>query len=188
MRIEIKKKTDQLNFEDFLHGVTRDVTIAEVRPGTAEQQYDIRIEGDKRAWRPPVTVLKLLVEAWGDDATLWVGRRARLYGDPSITFGPDRLGGIRVSHVSHIDKPVTANLSKTRGKRQMHTVQPLKDEPAPAQTPEPTAEQVANCTDVATLKEMWRPSGPERRAQIEARVAELQNATNEDALPIGDDQ
>ncbi|WP_166375967.1 hypothetical protein [Aeromicrobium phragmitis] len=39
--------------------------------------------------------------------------------------------------------------------------------------PEPTPEQVAACTDRDVLERMWRASGPERRAQIEARAAEL---------------
>jgi hypothetical protein len=135
MRVTIEKKTDQLNYEDFLHGVTRTVTIVEVRKGSKEQQYDIVIEGDTRFWRPAVTVLKLLVEAWGDNAREWVGRRATLYGDPTVTFGRDVVGGIRVSHLSHIEKPVTANLTVTRGKRAKHTVEPLVEAPKP--TPEP---------------------------------------------------
>ena len=175
MKIEIKKKTDQFNFEDFLGGITRDVTIAEVRAGTAEQQYDILVEGDARKWRPPPTVLKLLVLAWGDDATVWVGRRARLYGDPDVEMAGQKVGGIRVSHVSHIDKPLTASLSKTRGRTQKHSVQPLKDEPAPTTLPEPTAEQVAASTSQDELRAWWSVSSPERQEQIKARAAELTN-------------
>lgn len=126
MKITIQKKTDQLNYEDFLGGVTRTVIIAGVTAGTKEQQYDIQIDGDKRVWRPPATVLKLLVAAWGDDATKWVGRRATLFGDPSVPFGSDKVGGIRVSHLSHIDKPVTERLTITRGRRAPFTVQPLQ--------------------------------------------------------------
>ena len=163
MRVTIEKKTDQLNYEDFLGQVTRIVTIAGVKAGTKEQQYDIAIEGDQRVWRPAVTVLKLLVEAWGDDATEWVGRRAQLYGDPDITFGRDRVGGIRISHLSHISKPVVASLTETRGKRRVHTVQPLPDAPAP----DPNAQRIAK------LKDEWRAADPERRAEIEAEVAEL---------------
>src|SRR5689334_8071799 len=113
MKVTIEKKTDQLNYEDFLGGVTRIVTVAGVKAGTKEQQYDIAIEGDQRVWRPAVTVLKLLVQAWGDDATTWVGRRAMLYGDQDVMFGRDKVGGIRVSHLSHIPKPVTASLTET---------------------------------------------------------------------------
>ena len=172
MRVTIEKKTDQLNFEDFLGGVTRTVTIAGVRKGSKEQQYDIAIEGDTRYWRPAVTVLKQLVEAWGDDATQWVGRKATLYGDPDVKFGPEKVGGIRVSHLSHIDKPLTVRLTLTRGKRGAFTVQPLV-EPAPAPTPEPSADQVAASTSVDELRGWWHASGPERRAQIEARRDEL---------------
>lgn len=165
MKVTIEKKTDQLNFEDFLGGVTRIVTIAEVKPGNKEQQYDIAIEGDRRFWRPPPTVLKLLVAAWGDEAVEWVGRRAELYGDPTITFGRDRVGGIRVSRVSHITEPVSANLSETRGKRKVHTVDPLPDAP--------TSSPAAVNPEIAALRNEWKTADPERKKQIEAEVAEL---------------
>lgn len=173
MRVTIEKKTDQLNYEDFPGDTTRTVTIAGVRAGTKEQQYDIAIEGDRRVWRPAVTMLKLLVAAWGDDATVWTGRSVTLYGDHEVRFGPDVVGGIRVSRMSHLpdDKPLTVRVSKTRGKRVSITVQPLADTPAPL--PEPTAEQVAASTDVDQLREWYRRSGPERQAEIKARVADL---------------
>jgi hypothetical protein len=155
MRVTIEKKTDQLNFEDFLGGVTRIVTVAGVKAGTKEQQYDIAIEGDQRAWRPAVTVLKILVAAWGDDAAAWVGRRAELYGDPEVTFGRDKVGGIRVSRLSHIDGPLTVNLTETRGKRKTHTVDPL---PEPAPDP--------NAAKLAELRAEYATATPERQAEI----------------------
>lgn len=156
MNITIEKKTDQLNYEDFLHGVTRLVQIEEVERGNKEQQYDIAIVGDKRYWRPAVTVLKLLVEAWGDDATAWVGRYALLYGDPTVKFGNDVVGGIRVSHLSHLEKTLVANLTETRGRRRKHTVEPL------------TTEGIK-----AGLRDEYRTADPERRKAIEAEVATL---------------
>lgn len=156
MIVTIQKKTDQLNYEDFLGGVTRIITIAGVKVGTKEQQYDIAIEGDPRFWRPAVTVLKQLVAAWTDDATLWVGRSAELYGDPEVTFGRDKVGGIRVSRLSHIDGPESANLTETRGKRRLYTVQPL-----------PRAE---------ILRAEWKGATPERRTAIEAEVTALGGA------------
>lgn len=153
MRVTIEKKTDQLNFEDFLGGVTRVVTIAGVKKGTKEQQYDIELEGDPRVWRPAVTVLKLLVQAWGDDATTWVGHRAKLYGDPDIMFGRDKVGGIRVSHLSHIDGPVSASLTETRGRRKTHTVEPL--------------------SRADELRAEWQSADPDRKKAIEAEVAAL---------------
>lgn len=167
MKITIEKKTDQLNYEDMLGGITRIVTIAGVAAGTKEQQYDIAIEGDKRFWRPPPTVLKLLVAAWGDDSTEWVGRRAELYGDPEIVFGRDKVGGIRVSRVSHITKPLEIRLTETRGKRKMHRLDPLPAAPAaPTHDPETTAR-------LAALTKEWHDADPERRKAIEAEANAL---------------
>jgi len=165
MKLTIEKKTDQLNYEDFLGGVTRIVTIAGVKAGTKEQQYDIGIEGDQRVWRPAVTVLKLLVAAWGDETVEWVGRRAQLYGDPDIMFGREKVGGIRVSHLSHISRPLVASLTETRGKRKVHTIQPLPDAPAPD----------PNAALIAELGREWKTADPERRTEIELEVAALKD-------------
>ncbi|HEY4268041.1 MAG TPA: hypothetical protein VGM94_07625 [Galbitalea sp.] len=193
MKVTIEKKTDQLNYEDFLGGVTRIVTIADVKTGTKEQQYDLLIEGDSRFWRPPPTVLKLMVAAWGDDATVWRGRSAELYGDPDITFGREKVGGIRVSRLSHIDKPVSANLTETRGKRKMHTVEPLptisRPEAAPAQAQQssPPSKLGAGVSldpeterAIADLRQEWKTKDTtnERKAEIEAEVAKLQGGAS----------
>jgi len=162
VKVTIEKNTDQLNFEDFLGGVTRVVTVAGVTKGRKEAQYDIAIEGDDRYWRPPPTVLKQLVAAWGDETVEWVGRRAMLYGDPNVMMARQKVGGIRVSHLSHIAAPVTENLSVTRGKRKPHTVDPLPD--------------AAPLSPVDKLRAEWQTADPERRKVIEAEVAALQQA------------
>jgi hypothetical protein len=157
MKVEIKKNTDQLNYEDFLGGVTRIVTIVSVENGRKEAQYDIAIEGDDRYWRPPATVLKQLVLAYGDNAEDWVGKSAALYGDPEVKApGGKKVGGIRVSHLSHIEKPLSASLTVTRGQTGIFTVDPL-----------PRRE---------ILRAQWQYADPERRAEIEAEVNGLQGA------------
>lgn len=185
MKITAEPRSDQWNADDFVGG-PRTFTIAGVKPGGAEQKYDIElVEGEGRVWRPPLTVLRLLIAAWGDDATVWVGRRVTLYRDPTIKFGRDAVGGIRVSHLSHIDKPLTVALTETRGKRAAHTVQPLVEAPAPKESPGVTASDIAACTDIDTLREWWQ-AHPEHRPQIEARRAELTAAavTGDDELPL----
>jgi hypothetical protein len=165
MRVEIKKNTDQLNYEDFLGGVTRTVTIAKVERGRKEAQYDIAIEGDDRYWRPPPTVLKLLKLAYGDNAEDWIGKRATLYGDPEVKMAGKKVGGIRVSHLSHIDKPLVASLSITRGQTGTFTIQPLPDA---APTAEPSID-----ARIKQLQSEWRAADADRRAEIEAEVAAL---------------
>lgn len=178
MRITAEPRSDQWNADDFVGG-PRIFTIAGVKVGAAEQKYDIElVEGEGRAWRPPLTVLRLLIAAWGDDATVWAGRKVELYKDPSITFGRDQVGGIRISRMSDLPdaKPLKVMLTATRGKRTGHTVEPLPDEPS---RPTITREQVAASTDKAELRSWWQSADEEGRALIQARVGELDAAPEE---------
>ena len=130
MKITADPRSDQWNADDFIGG-PRTFTIAGVKAGTAGQKYDIElVEGQGRAWRPPLTVLRLLLAAWGDEASVWVGRRVTLYRDESIRFGPDAVGGIRVSHMSHLPdgKPFSVKVTTSRGRRGTITVDPLAED------------------------------------------------------------
>lgn len=122
-------RSDQTNAEDFLSG-PRTVTVEKVGRGSAEQPVDIfLVEFPNRPFRPSKTVRRILVNAWGAEASAYVGRRMTLYRDPAVKFGGMDVGGIRVSHLSGIDKPFTVALTVTRGKRLPFTVQPLTDAP-----------------------------------------------------------
>ena len=138
MKITAEPRSDQWNAEDFLGG-SRVFTVAGVKTGTAEQKYDIElVEGEGRVWRPPLTMLRVLLVAWGDEASAWIGRRVELFQDPTVRFGKDAVGGIRIAALSHIDAPLNLKLTATRGKRVAYTVQPLKEAPKPNPTPDPT--------------------------------------------------
>ena len=128
MRITAEPRSDQINYEDFVGG-SKVFTVAGVRNGTAEQKYDIGLEGEQRVWRPPLTVLRTLIACWGDEAEVWQGRQVELYGDPSIRFGKDAVGGIRIKALSHLDEPKTVTVTVARGKRQKITIQPLQQQP-----------------------------------------------------------
>lgn len=122
-------RSDQLNAEDLLTG-PRTFTVAEVKKGSAEQPVDIHlVEFPGRPFRPSKTVRRILVAAWGAEAANYAGRRMTLYRDATVRFGGMDVGGIRVSHLSDIDKPLTLALTVTRGKRAPYVVQPLKEEP-----------------------------------------------------------
>ena len=134
MKITAEPRSDQWNADDFLGGA-RTFTIAGAKDGTAEQKYDIQLEGEARAWRPPLGMLRVLMQAWGDESEVWVGRRVTLYRDQTVKFGKDVLGGIRISHLSHIEKQMNFKVTTSRGKRETYTVQPLPDAPAPKPAP-----------------------------------------------------
>ena len=128
----IAPRSDQLNAEDLLAG-PQVVTITEARVPGGEQPVELVTDvfGPKRPFKPSKTVRRILVAAWGKHASEYVGRRMMLYRDPTITFGGQAVGGIRVSAMSHIDKPVTVALTVTRGRRAPHTVEPLAVEYQP---------------------------------------------------------
>ncbi|HET6917066.1 MAG TPA: hypothetical protein VFH56_13320 [Acidimicrobiales bacterium] len=122
-------RSDQLNSDDMLTG-PRTVTITDVRQGSNEQPVDIHLaEYPGRPFRPSKTVRRILVAAWGKDGDAYVGRRLTLYRDPDVKFGGQDVGGIRVSHMSHIDKPMKLALTVSKGKKAPFTVKPLADEP-----------------------------------------------------------
>ena len=126
----------QQNYDEYLAG-PKTVTVAEVTQGTAEQPVNAElVEFPGKPFKPAKSVRRVLAAAWGTDASQWTGRRLTIYGDPSVRYGGKEVGGLRVSHVSHIDKPITVALTVTRGKRAPFTVQPLPDAPAPPPIPE----------------------------------------------------
>lgn len=127
-------RSDQINADDLISG-PRVVRIVEVRKGSAEQPVEIVTEefGPGRPYKPAKSMLRVLIAAWGSKASAYAGRRLVLYRDPEISFGPAKVGGIRISAMSDIPQRLTIALTVTRGRRTPFTVEPLPDTPpAPA--------------------------------------------------------
>ena len=131
--------SDQLDAVDLLGG-PRTFTVTKVTKGSTEQPVDVHLAEFPRVWRPGKSMRRVLAACWGTDASTWTGRRVTLYCDETVTFGPDVVGGTRISHLSHIDKPRKIPLMVKRGKSATFTVQPLKDEPAPTSPVDVVAE------------------------------------------------
>lgn len=128
-------RSDQLNGCDILGGplVAR---IIDVRAGNAEQPVVIVIDSWSQPWKPSKTSLRVLCACWGGDPQQWVGRYAVLYCDETVRFGGEMVGGIRTSHLSHIDGTKKIAVNATRGKKKIETVEPYypqSDQQAPAE-------------------------------------------------------
>jgi len=119
----IKPKSDQLNADDLLTGPMT-VTITDVKGGTVEQPVHIYIEG-QQPYKPCKGMRRVLINAWGINGKEWVGKSATLFCNPDVKWAGVALGGIEISHVSHISKPLTMMLTKARGRKSGFTVQPL---------------------------------------------------------------
>jgi hypothetical protein len=148
----IAPRSDQVNADDLIAGPIT-YTIREVIAGKAESPFDFLLVETDRAYRPSKTMRRVIVNAWGPEASAYAGRSLTLYREPSIKFGGQTVGGIRISHMSHITGPVEVLAQVTRGKREKFTVQPL--------------------TPVALLRHEWKSADPERRKIIEAEVETL---------------
>ena len=119
-------RSDQVNADDLMVG-PRTVTITEVSRGSAEQPVNIVTAefGEGRPFKPGKSMRRVMVAAWGPDASAYVGRRMTLYREDEVKFGGQTVGGIRISAMSHITKRLTIPLTVTRGKRAPFTVEPL---------------------------------------------------------------
>lgn len=136
----IAPKSDQLNADDLIAGpMTITVTRVSAVPSSSDQPVDIHFQGDGgKPYKPCKSMRRVMVAMWGADATRYVGRRMTLYRDPEVMFGGMKVGGIRISHMSHIDGPRTMALTATRASRKPYTVKPLDDAPqTPPRGPSP---------------------------------------------------
>ena len=133
-------KSDQINADDLLAG-PRTITVASVsiRPGT-EQPVSIHFEGDEgKPYKPCKSMCRVMVQLWGPDANNYVGRSMTLYCDPSVQWGGMKVGGIRISHMTHIEGQATLALTATKGSRKPFVVKPLvQEKPKDAPVAEPT--------------------------------------------------
>ena len=129
-------KSDQLNSCDLLGGPLV-AKIIDVKSGSADQPVIIVIDSWSQPWKPSKTSLRVLCACWGGDPQQWIGRYAVLYNDESVTWGGEAVGGIRASHLSHIDGRKSISVNAKKGKKAAQIVEPYypENEPAPAAAP-----------------------------------------------------
>ena len=124
-------RTDQQNFINYKNG-PKTVTVSEVRKVPGEQPLEIHlVEFPGQPYKPSRGMVNVLLGAWGKESDNYLGRKITLYGDPKVRFGGNVVGGIKISHLSHIDKPARVLIRVSKGKNALFTVQPL----APLATP-----------------------------------------------------
>lgn len=125
----IAPKSDQLNADDLI-GRSITITVSKVALcGEADQPVAVHYEGDNgKPWKPCKSMRRVMVHVWGGDGAKYAGRRMRLFRDDGVQWGGVAVGGIRISHMSDIDRDVTMALTATRSNRKPFTVKPLPPE------------------------------------------------------------
>lgn len=126
MRTVIIPKSDQLNADDLIGGPrTVTITAVSVRPGT-EQPVAISFDGDGgKPYKPCKSMCRVMVSMWGPDAKEYAGRSMTLYRDPKVKWAGLEVGGIRISHMSHIERDHVMALTENKQSRKPFTVKPL---------------------------------------------------------------
>ena len=167
--------SNQINADEFVgrHVV---VTVAGVERIAGEQPLAVHLhEFPGRPLKPGKTVRRILAAAWGTDAAQWAGRRMELFTDAEVTFGKTKVGGVRISRMSHLDKPLTLALTASKGKKQTHRIEPLPDATPSAEVqPDWQARIMEAGDDVAALRAMWTDA--QARGASEAILNDIKNA------------
>lgn len=131
----IHASSDQINATDLVGGPIT-VTIGGVDVDTKKHQpVDIHlVEIPGRVYRPNKGMRKGLIACWGNKSAEYAGRRLTLYYDPDTMWKGKKVGGIKISHASHITAPVEFSLLVARNPVP-HSIKPLPDAPAPPPIP-----------------------------------------------------
>jgi hypothetical protein len=158
-------KSDQINADDFLGGPRSYVIESVAITGGTEQPVSIKLAGENRVWRPCKSMSRVLVAAWGADAKAYAGRSVTLYRDPAVKWAGIEVGGIRISHMSHLERDMLIQLTATKGKRSPHVIKPLA---APRQGPDDALRR-----EIEELLDRLAGDDKEARKQFIAGAREL---------------
>lgn len=132
----IAPRSDQLNADDLI-GQNKTIKITKVSMASEpEQPICIFFEGDNgKPYKPCKSMRRLLVQIWGRDGNKYAGRSMTIFRDNTVKFGGVDVGGIRISHMSDIDQPITLALTASKTSRKPYTVKPLAEQPKPTVDP-----------------------------------------------------
>lgn len=190
----IQPKSDQINADTLIGGpMTVKITGVKI-DHSSEQKVSISLEGTPLVFRPCKSMSKVLVAAYGADANLYVGKSMTLYRDPKVKWGGLEVGGIRISHLSHIDKDMVMMLTQTRAQRAPHKVKPLRVEQQAAEPPQidteaaQTSARAAAGQGKAAFTTWWNGDGRTLRDAVKPIMPELTKlASDADGPPPDND-
>jgi len=122
----VAPKSDQLNADDLIAGA-KTITITDIKSTQSpDQPISIYFDGDNgKPYKPCKSMRRVLIFVWGNDGKQYIGKSLTIFNDPKVRFGGTDVGGIRISHMSDIEKPVTMALTVTKANRKPYTVYPL---------------------------------------------------------------
>lgn len=120
-------KSDQINASD-LTGQPIVATIKAVRKGDTAKPVIVDLAGmDGRPWKPSKGMLRVVASAWGIESDAWVGRSVKLANNPDVIYGGEKVGGVEVIAMSHIDAAFTTPVRLNKKQVKQHHVAVLAE-------------------------------------------------------------
>lgn len=164
LRDTIVPKSDQLNADQLLGGPMT-IRVTGVMRGSDDQPVTIKYENDGgRPYKPCKSMRKVLIFAWGENGQNWIGRMMTLYNKRDVKWGGVEVGGIRISHMSHIDADIQLSLAATRGKKEPIIIRRL-DANDPVLAAKAKLEAAARA-GMDALKKAWAELPPQHKTAI----------------------
>lgn len=119
-------KSDQLNADDLIAG-SKIIKIRDIKGGNDEAQpVSIYFYGDNnKPFKPCKSMRRVLVQLWGADGLQYMGRRLTLFRDDTVKWAGVEIGGIRISHASHITESTRVLVTTAKNKRTPMTIEVL---------------------------------------------------------------
>lgn len=183
-------KSDQLNADDLIGGRTLTITITRAKVTKGDDQpcvlwYKEGNEETKKPYKPCKSMRRVMIEVWGKDSQQYVGKSMTLFCDSKVMFGGKEVGGIRISHMSHLNEKRTLALTATKANKKPFVVLPLKagDAPAPAQQTQQQAAQTAPAAMSPDTKAAGEKAAGEGVAAYTAWLATLSPDVKETVRP-----
>lgn len=191
----IAAKSDQLNSDDLI-GNPITVTVTGVNLLAGEQPVSISFQGDNgKPWKPCKSMRRVLVTVWGKNGNDYIGRSLTLYRDPNVSFGGQAVGGIRISHMSDVEKSITMSLTAAKNSKKPFTVQPLKTIAPQSQEPINEEQLIIEATEKAgkgkaAFTAYWQTLTLAKRDVLRPNLDKLQQKAQsaDNPFPESDDQ
>lgn len=169
----IAPKSDQLNADDLIAGprtITVTSVVARPKGGQGDQPIAVHFVDDGgKPYLPCKSMRRVLVQCWGRDGAGYTGRSMTLFRDESVVFGGAAVGGIRISHMSHLNQDMTMSLTASKQTRKPYTVRML----ATPKTSAPPPEDLAKKEEQAAARKEKRRA--DAQAALDTLIADLRS-------------
>lgn len=119
-------KSDQLNAMDLIDPLAIQIDRVDF-DHTRKQPIWIYYNKLKNPWKPSLGMNKIIASnaVFGIDDDFWVGKRLRIFNEPTVKYAGEEKGGVEIREVDGFDKIKTFLVKVSRHKNKFVKISPL---------------------------------------------------------------